>query len=356
MYKKVSFCMVRKLVFVLVSLGVAAFAFSSMEALDTYIRETERLVSANRTDTAADRPNAAALRADGKSSAEETMWRQRILEEAEKRRIPPVDARIDPIWKAIPGYNGLEVDVDASLAQTLRSKELKLVFREVPPRIVLDDLGPQPIYKGNPNKRMVALMINVAWGNEHIPGMLEALREEKVKATFFFDGSWLRKNTDLARQIASDGHELSNHAYSHPNMSELTRQQASEEIAKTEKLLEETFGVRNRWFAPPSGDYSQETVQIAYEHGLKTVLWTLDTVDWKRPSPDWIVRRVTDRLEPGALILMHPTEPTRIALPTLIREIKRRGFALGTVSDTLSMDRLDTETAGDGGGKTDDKM
>jgi probable sporulation protein (polysaccharide deacetylase family) len=285
---------------------------------------------------------------DKKDADKEAKWRERILAEAEKRRIPPVDARIDPIWKAIPGYNGLEVDVEASLALTLRTGEMKLVFREVPPRISLDDLGPQPIYKGNPNKRMVALMINVAWGNEHIPGMLETLREEEVKATFFFDGSWLKKNTDLAKQIAADGHELSNHAYSHPNMSELTRQQASEEIAKTEKLLEETFGVRNRWFAPPSGDYNQETVQIAYEHGLRTVLWTLDTVDWKRPSPEWIVRRITSRLEPGALILMHPTEPTRIALPTMIREIKRSGYALGTVSDTLSMERLDTAAVEDG--------
>ena len=287
----------------------------------------------------------------------------RVAREAPGQRIEPVNAKIDPVWKAIPGYDGREADVDATCERirsmeknTVLKAEIPWVYRPVHPDVGLDDLPPAPVYRGNPAKPAAALMINVAWGNEHIPGMLEALREEKVKATFFFDGSWLRKNTDLARQIASDGHELSNHAYSHPNMSELTRQQASEEIAKTEKLLEETFGVRNRWFAPPSGDYSQETVQIAYEHGLKTVLWTLDTVDWKRPSPDWIVRRVTDRLEPGALILMHPTEPTRIALPTLIREIKRRGFALGTVSDTLSMDRLDTETAGDGGGKTDDKM
>lgn len=339
--------MVRKLLFVLVSFCLTAAAFSSMEALDSYIREAERQVSADQPETSPDRTNASKRRADGEIVGEEAKWREMIMEEAEKRRIPPVDARIDPIWKAIPGYNGLEVDVDASLALTLRHGEMKLVFREVPPRIALDDLGPHPIYKGNPNKRMVALMINVAWGDEHIPDMLETLREEKVKATFFFDGSWLKKHADLAKQIAADGHELSNHAYSHPNMSELTRRQASEEIAKTEKLLEEMFGVRNRWFAPPAGDYNQETVQVAYEHGLKTVLWTLDTVDWKRPSPEWIVRRIIGRLEPGALILMHPTEPTRIALPTMIREIKRKGYALGTVSETLSMDRLDTASVED---------
>jgi len=279
---------------------------------------------------------------------QERKWLQIIREEAARRSIPPVDARIDPVWKAIPGYNGKEVDIAKSFALTRERGSLHLVFRETEPRVQLEDLGPQPIYKGNPDKPMVSLMINVAWGNEHIPSMLRTLDEAGVKATFFFDGSWLRKNLDIAREIANHGHELSNHAYSHKNMSQLAAAQATEEIVKTQKLLEEELKVRNTLFAPPSGDYSEETVRIAHRLGLKTVLWTLDTVDWKHPPPESIVRKIAARVEPGSLILMHPTDSASRALPGMIAEIRRKGLTLGTVSELLSSKRVEPGPRTDG--------
>ncbi len=74
------------------------------------------------------------------------------------------------------------------------------------------------------------------------------------------------------------------------------------------------MGVRNTLFAPPSGDFNEETVQIAHELKLTTVLWTVDTVDWKHPSPDSIVQKISRQTEPGALILMHPTDSASAAL------------------------------------------
>ncbi|MFC4811238.1 polysaccharide deacetylase family protein [Paenibacillus sp. GCM10023250] len=265
-----------------------------------------------------------------------------IQTEAEKKRIAPVDARVDRVWKAIPGYNGLEVDVDKTYRLMLRvskNEPIRFVYREVKPKISLDDLGRVPIYKGNPSKPMVALMINVAWGNEYIPSMLRALKKENVKATFFFDGSWLKKNADVAKRIQADGHEISNHAYTHPNMSQLDRNAAYNQIAKTESLLKSTLNVTNRWFAPPSGDYNQMTVDVAAEQGLKTVLWTLDTVDWKHPPAYSVVQKIRARVEPGSLILMHPTDSSSQALEGMIRAIKGKGLMLGTVSETLSSDR-----------------
>lgn len=274
----------------------------------------------------------------------ETDMLRQIEEEAKKARVEPIDARVDPVWKAIPGYNGKEIDIEQTFELSRKAKTIHYVYKEIPPRISLKDLGAHPVYKGNPQKKMAALMINVAWGNEFIEPMLTTLRRENVKATFFFDGSWLSKNVELAKTIAADGHELSNHAYSHPNMSSLNRAQALLEITKTEKLLKEELGVENKLFAPPSGDFNQETVKIAHELGLQTVLWTLDTVDWRKPSPDWIVRRIIAKLEPGALILMHPTDSSNKALPELIQNIKRRGLALDTVSRLLSPHRTDMDT------------
>ncbi len=266
-----------------------------------------------------------------------------IHKEAERGNVAPIDASIDRVWKAIPGYNGKEVDVERSLQLSkdwTPGGKLSLVWREVRPQVSLEDLPVEPIYKGNPNKPMVSLMVNVAWGNEYLPSMLKTLDDENVRATFFFDGTWLNKNIDLAKEIAERGHEVSNHGYSHKDMSRLGRQQAIEEIAKTEKLLKEELGVENQWFAPPSGDFDQETVEIAHELKLRTVLWTIDTVDWKKPSPDSIVNKISRRLEPGALILMHPTESSSEALSSIIREVKARDMVLGTVSELLSTNRV----------------
>lgn len=266
-----------------------------------------------------------------------------IQAEAKRLYVAPVNATVDRVWKAIPGYNGLEVDVERTLQLAERQAfpdPPKLVFREVPPQISLDQLGPHPIYKGNPNKPMAAFMINVAWGEEYLPSILDTLKKENVRATFFFDGSWLRKNIPMARMIMEQGHEMSNHAYSHKDMSKLSRAQAASEISKTEALLRDELGVDNKLFAPPSGDFNQMTVDVAHGMKLRTILWTLDTVDWKKPDPSSIVRKIETRIEPGSLILMHPTSSSSKALPGMIRAIKSKGLQLGAVSDVISPDRV----------------
>ncbi len=275
----------------------------------------------------------------------------RIREEAEQERIKPVNAVVDRVWKAIPGYNGLEVDIDRTYEAMLgqpADAPLKFIYREVEPEVSLDDLGAHPIYRGNPKKPMAALMINVAWGNEYIGPMLDTLDKEKVKATFFLDGTWLKNNPDLAKQIASRGHEMSNHAYTHPDMAALGRSQQYRQIERTETLLRATLEVHNRWFAPPSGSYNETTVKTAYELGLKTVLWTVDTVDWKRPPAAQIVSKIARSVGPGSLVLMHPTASSRDALEGMIASIRSKGLKLGTVSDTLSEKRVPNDGAAAG--------
>jgi probable sporulation protein (polysaccharide deacetylase family) len=269
---------------------------------------------------------------------------ERIRAAAPDYAEPPVDAVVDRVWHAIPGYNGVELDVKRTYEAMRLLPEgapLRPVLREVEPRIGLDDLGPHPIYRGNPKKRMVAIMINVAWGNEHIPAMLETLRKKNVRATFFFDGSWLEKNVPLARRIAEDGHELSNHAYSHPDMAKLGPNEQYRQIARTEALLKEKLGAPdNKWFAPPSGSYNATTVRTAARLGLKTVLWTVDTVDWKHPPPERITAKIRRDAGPGSLILMHPTASASAALEGLIDALRSKGIEPGTVSQTLSSARV----------------
>jgi probable sporulation protein (polysaccharide deacetylase family) len=276
----------------------------------------------------------------------EVSLKEWILAEADKRRIEPSNAVIDRVWKAIPGYNGVEVDKEATYAKARTlgllpgSTDFPWVYKEIPPAVGLDKLPLQPIYRGNPAKPMAGLMINVAWGDEYLPKILETLDAKNVKATFFLDGSWLAKHADTAKDILSRGHELSNHAYSHPDMSRLDEARQKREIGRTESLLTR-LGVRNVWFAPPSGDYDGRTVEAAGSYGLRTVLWTLDTVDWRLPPPQTIVSKVARRIGPGQLILMHPTASTRDALPGIIDAIRASGLRPGTVAETLSPARVE---------------
>ncbi|WP_286884791.1 polysaccharide deacetylase family protein [Aneurinibacillus sp. UBA3580] len=270
-------------------------------------------------------------------------WEQQLKEAAKTKNIPPVNARIDPIWKAIPGYNGLSIDEEASLQrmqQAGRWDESLIVYREVKPTIGLDQLAAAPIYRGNSDKPMVSLMINVAWGNEYLPAILETLKKEKVKATFFLDGSWTKKYPDEAKKIAEAGHEIGSHAYSHPNMSQLSLTRMEQEITKTNTAITEATGITPTLFAPPSGDFDQRVVDMAARYHLRTILWTADTVDWRKPSPDQWFRTVAPKINNGVLVLMHPTAPTAEALPRLIRYVKEKKLTLGTVSDTLSTRRV----------------
>jgi probable sporulation protein (polysaccharide deacetylase family) len=276
-------------------------------------------------------------------SQEGNGWRTQVEQWAKKLNRPPVDARIDRVWKAIPALNGLEVDVAATLkrlastnASPMHSGKIPLVVRQIPPKVSLDDLGPVPIYRGNPGKKEIALMVNVAWGTEYLPEMLMLFQQHHVKATFFLDGKWAAENPELASRIVREGHEVGNHAYNHPDMAKLGRESAQKILAKTNRLIHNATGKMPVLFAPPGGSYRQETVEAAHRLGMKTILWTLDTVDWKRPPAEQIYHRIVPRVKEGYLILMHPTAPTVEALRTMIPALRNAGFSLVTVSTLIS--------------------
>ncbi|GLB59298.1 polysaccharide deacetylase family protein [Cytobacillus sp. NCCP-133] len=270
-----------------------------------------------------------------------------IEAKAAKYRIPAQDAKIDPVWKAIPGYNGIEVDVEASykkMKPKQKFSEEKLVFKQVEPKVKLRDLPPAPVYKGHPDKPMVSFIINVAWGNEYLSGMLSTLKEHNVSASFFLEGRWVKNNPELARMILDAGHEVGNHSYTHPDMKVISSAKAREEIQKTNNVIEATMDEKVRkpitWFAPPSGSYRDEIVKIAAQEKLGTVMWTVDTVDWKNPAPQVLISRVLSKVHNGALILMHPTDSTEKSLDQLILALKQKNLQIGTVSELLSEERI----------------
>lgn len=268
---------------------------------------------------------------------------QTILKNASTYEIPPSDAKVDPVWKAIPGYNGLKVDIAASyknMKHTGVFDEKKLVFTQIKPKVHLNDLPPSPIYKGNPDKPMVTFIINVAWGNEYLSQMLATLKRHHISTSFFLEGNWVKNNPDLAKMIVSAGHEVGNHSYSHPDMKRLTGGMAREQIIRTNEIIEAATGEKCVWFAPPSGSFRDETVKIANDLHMKTVMWTVDTVDWQKPAPEALINRVMTKIDNGSMVLMHPTEATAKSLDRLITLIEKKNLKIGTVSELMSESRI----------------
>lgn len=194
---------------------------------------------------------------------------------------------------------------------------------------------PQPIFQGNIAQPKVALACNVFWGEEFLPSMLNTFAENNVKITFFIGGSWVKRYPDVLKSLADHGHEIGNHSYSHPHPNSLSKDKNKEQIIKTADLIKDITGFQTNLYAPPYGEYNDTVLLAAQELGYKTIMWSIDTIDWQRPPVEIIKNRVLKKLHNGAIILIHPTEPTAKALPELIKEIQAQGYQICPVSDIL---------------------
>ncbi|KXG76916.1 Peptidoglycan-N-acetylglucosamine deacetylase [Fervidicola ferrireducens] len=197
-------------------------------------------------------------------------------------------------------------------------------------------LEKQPIYQAETDKKAMAFTCNVAWGNEFIPKMLEIFEENGVKITFFIEGRWAEKNPDLLRLIHSKGHEIGNHGYSHAHHSKLSFDENVNEIKKAEEAIKNIIGVKTQLFAPPYGEFGQQTLQAANALNYKLIMWSIDTIDWKKPGAKYIIDKVIKYAGNGKIVLMHPTEDTIAALPTIIKNLHQKGYKITTVSDLIS--------------------
>ncbi|ERJ13688.1 polysaccharide deacetylase family protein [Haloplasma contractile] len=274
---------------------------------------------------------------------EEDSLRREIMKFAEKNRKEPINARYDKVWRNVPGYDGYAVDIEKSyelMSDYGEFDENKIIYKPLKPNVSLADLDYAPIYRGNEHKDMVTIIVNVAWGEEYLEDMLTIFDQNNVKVNFFLEGRWARKNVDYLFKIHKEGHLIGNHSYSHPDFRHLSKNQLDQEINKTNDFIERITYETPKYLGPPSGAYNNVTVQAAGEHNMYTVLWTVDTVDWKKPMPEVIKSRVLNKVHPGAIILMHPTKNTVLALDEIIKGIKEKGLEISTLEDLLSSERV----------------
>jgi len=255
-------------------------------------------------------------------------------EVAQRLQQNPVNAQVHRVWKAIPGLCGSKLDVAASQRATAGAKDGQVHLRwlSVQPSVRLSDLPPQPVYRGPSAEKSASLMFNVSWGTEYVPQLLAVLQATHTKATFFLDGDWVRQNPGMAKQLAVAGEDLGSHGQGHRDFRALSTEDLQRQLFQSANLIRQATGTTVHLLAPPAGSYDQRIVSLARQQGVYVILWSLDTLDWRRPPATEIIQRVNRGVEPGVLILMHPTAPTVAALPEIIRSLQNRGYLLKTVS------------------------
>lgn len=199
--------------------------------------------------------------------------------------------------------------------------------------------GPIAIAGTRTDHKVVALTFDHSWGNKFTPSILDTLKANNLKVTFFLMGPWAKKFPEVAQRMVQDGHEIASHGYRHENYGDKTEEWVKEDIMKAHEQIKEVTGVEPRLIRPPNGHYSHKSLKATDELGYKTIIWNIDSLDWKNPGRDVIVERVIKRLKPGGIILMHASDTpvqTAEALPILLEQIKAQGYKIVTVSDLLN--------------------
>ncbi|PWC33115.1 polysaccharide deacetylase family protein [Azospirillum sp. TSO35-2] len=169
--------------------------------------------------------------------------------------------------------------------------------------------------------------------------VLDILNREGVRATYFPVGRIAENQGDLIRDFITSGHEIGNHSLTHSDLRKMDAAGARFEIAETNRILR-GFGANPVLFRPPYGRYSDELLTIAREEHMGSVLWSVDTRDWKVRNADKIVSQINLAGTPGNVFLMHSTYATTAqALPRVIAELRAKGCEFVTLSEWLERAR-----------------
>lgn len=193
-----------------------------------------------------------------------------------------------------------------------------------------------PIYSVETADKKVAVTFNCAWDSEDIPEILAILEKYEAKATFFILGQWAKDNPDEVKMIAEAGHEIGSHSNTHPDMAEISMDEARKEISRSCEYIENAGGGTPKLFRAPSGSYSSELVKTAMEMGFFTIQWDVDSRDWKDKTAGEMVESVTKNVRKGSIILFHSGKKNTVeALPQILEILKNGGYEFVKVSDLI---------------------
>ncbi|SPT50308.1 polysaccharide deacetylase family protein [Actinomadura madurae] len=161
--------------------------------------------------------------------------------------------------------------------------------------------------------------------------LLDTLERTRTRATFFLLGQNVRDHRHLVRRMALEGHELGNHTWSHPDLTDRSAAEVRSQIRRTQRAVEDASGVRPTLVRPPYGSTNHRVGEAV---GMPLILWSVDTLDWRHRDRARDVRIGVAKPKRGGIVLYHDTHrPSVESIPAVIAGLRERGFTLVTVTE-----------------------
>jgi peptidoglycan/xylan/chitin deacetylase (PgdA/CDA1 family) len=187
----------------------------------------------------------------------------------------------------------------------------------------------------------VALTFDAGWEFAPTLPLLQVLKDHGLQVTFFPRGKWLEDHPDLAAAIRAGGHEIGSHSYTHPYMTQLPVAEMEAELSKAKQALVNVLGADAfiPLYRPPYGDHNATVSASLAKNGYGyVVMWQVDSLDWKEPGVDAIVKLVLEKVTDGGIVLMHlGTMQTVEALPRILAALEERKLSVVRVTDLLGL-------------------
>lgn len=171
--------------------------------------------------------------------------------------------------------------------------------------------------------------------------LLDALKKNNMKMTFFICGAWGHNHKSLIKRMHEEGHEIANHTSGHKQMTKLSETAMRQQITKLDQLVTSAIGQKPApLFRPPYGAYNDKVLQVLASLGYQAViLWNVDPYDWKSNSSKNSVARSLDKMQPGSIIVLHSYRHTIDAVIDQLPKIKAKGFTVASIGSILAEER-----------------
>jgi peptidoglycan/xylan/chitin deacetylase (PgdA/CDA1 family) len=188
-----------------------------------------------------------------------------------------------------------------------------------------------------PGEKVFALTFDDGPWPVYTNQILKILDDYQVKATFFMVGSVLQNYPDIGRAIRDRGHAIGGHSWSHPTRP----RDPVAQIERTDAIIKSVLGFTPTFYRPPYGMVHNRMTQQARREKQAVLIWSADSLDWRRPSASRIAANILREASPGGIALMHdgggPRSHTVAALPLVIRGLQARGYRFVTIPELLKL-------------------
>lgn len=183
---------------------------------------------------------------------------------------------------------------------------------------------------GNSEKPYIYLSFDLGYEAGYTSQILDVLKENNVKASFFITAHYVNTQEDLVRRMIEEGHIVGNHTVNHKDLVNLSDDEIKKEITDLSDSIYDKFGYEVTFFRPPKGEYSERVIKIASELNYTTVLWSSAYDDWdekKQGREDYGKSKILDNLHNGCILLLHGTSKDNAnILDSVIKETIQKGY------------------------------